>query len=160
MPLNSLLEKTLESPLAHQKIKSVNPKRNQPRIFIGRTGADTEAPILRLPDAKRQLIGKDLDTGKDWRQEEKWAAEDEMLGWHQQLKGHKSEQIPGGSEGQGSLVCSSSWSRRVERVLVTKQQAQDSWCPHWVSFSPTPHCLVQKRWTTHSWVACSMWTET
>ena len=60
-----MLEKTLESPLDYKEIKSVNPKRNQPRIFIGRTGADTEAPILRLPDAKRQLIGKDLDTGKD-----------------------------------------------------------------------------------------------
>ena len=68
---NCVLEKTLESPLDSKEIKPVNPKRNQPRIFIGRTGADTEAPILRLPDAKRQLIGKDLDTGKDWRQEEK-----------------------------------------------------------------------------------------
>ena len=155
-----VLEKTFESPLDYKEIKSVNPKRNQPWIFIGRTGAETGAPILWPPDAKRQLIGKDLDTGNDWRQEEKRAAEDEVLGWHQQLTGHKSEQIPGDSEGQGSLVCSGSRSRRVERDLVTKQQAQDSWFPHWVSLSPTPHRLVQKRWTTHSWVACSMWTET
>ena len=155
-----VLEKALESPLNCKEIKSANPKRNQPWIFTGRTGAETEAPILWPPDAKGQLIGKDPDTGKDWGQEKKWAAEDEMLGWHRQLSGHKSEQIPGGSEGQGSLVCSSSWSRRVERNFVTKQQAQDSWFPHCVSLSPTPHCLVQKRWTTHSWVACSMWTET
>ena len=70
-----VLEKTLESPLDGKEIKSVNPKENQPWIFIGRTDAEAEAPILWPPDAKIWLIGKDPDAGKDWRQKEKRAAE-------------------------------------------------------------------------------------
>ena len=65
-----VLEKTLESPLDSNKIKPVNPKRNQPYIFIGRTDAEVEVPILWPPDAKSQLIGKDTDAGKDGRQKE------------------------------------------------------------------------------------------
>ena len=68
------LEKTLESPLDCKEIKPVNPKGNQPWIFIGRI--DAETPIFWPPDAKSQLIGKDLDAGKDWRQEEKGVTED------------------------------------------------------------------------------------
>ena len=60
-----VLEKTLESPLDNKESKTVNPKGNQPRIFIGRTNAEAEAPILWPPDAKNQLIGKDPDAGKD-----------------------------------------------------------------------------------------------
>ena len=92
-----VLEKTLESPLGSKEIKPVNPKGNQPWIFIGRT--DAEAPILWPPDAKSWLIGKDPDAGKDWRQEEKWVIEDKMVGWHHQLNGHDFEQTPGGTEG-------------------------------------------------------------
>ena len=67
-----VLEKTLESPLDCKEIKPVNPKGNQPWIFIGRTGAEAETPILWPPDAKSWLIGKDLDAGRDWRQEKGW----------------------------------------------------------------------------------------
>ena len=74
-----VLEKTLENPLDCKEIKPVNPKGNQLWIFIERTDAQTEAPILWPPDAKSQLIGKDPDAGKDWRQREKGAAEDEMV---------------------------------------------------------------------------------
>ena len=80
-----LLEKTLESPLDFEEIKPVNPKGNQPWIFIGRTDVQAETPILWPPDAKSQLIGKDPDAGKDWRQEEKGVTEDEMVGWHHWL---------------------------------------------------------------------------
>ena len=73
-----VLEKSLERPL-DIKIKPVKPKGNQPWIFIGRTNAEAEASILWPPDAKSQLIGKDPDAGKDWKQKEKGAAEDEML---------------------------------------------------------------------------------
>ena len=69
-------EKTLESPLDSKEIKAVNPKGYQLWIFIGRTDAEAEAPILWPPDAKSQLIGKDLDAGKDWRQKDKGVAED------------------------------------------------------------------------------------
>ena len=78
-----VLEKTLESPLDCKEIKSVHPKGNQSRIFIGRTDTEAEAPIFCPPDAKSQLTGKDLDAGKDWRRrrkEEKGITEDEMVG--------------------------------------------------------------------------------
>ena len=80
-----VLEKTLDSSLDSKEIKPANPKGNQPWIFIGRTDAEAEAPILWPPDVKSRLIGKDLDAGKDWRQEEKGTGEDEMVGWQHQL---------------------------------------------------------------------------
>ena len=70
-----VLDKTLESPMNCKEIKPVNPKGNQSWIFIGRTDAEAEAPILRPPDVKNWLIGKDPDAGKDWRQEEKGMTE-------------------------------------------------------------------------------------
>ena len=75
-------EKTLESPLDSKEIQPVNPKGSQPWICIGRTDAETEAPILWPPDAKNWLTGKDPDAGKDWRQEEKEMTEDTVVGWH------------------------------------------------------------------------------
>ena len=104
-----VLEKTVESPLDCKEIKPVSPKGNQPRMSIGRTDAEAEAPILWLPNVKSWLSGEDFDAGKDWGQEEKGATEDEIVGWHHQLNGHEFEQTPGDSEGQGSLVCCSSW---------------------------------------------------
>ena len=80
-----VLEKTLESPLDNKEIKPVHPKGNQPWIFIGRTDAETEAPIFWLPDVMDILIGKDPDTEKDWRLEEKGMTEDEVVGWHHWL---------------------------------------------------------------------------
>ena len=104
-----VLEKTLESPLDCKDIKPVHPKGNQSWIFIGRTDAETETPILWPPDAKKWLTGKDPDAGKDWRQEEKGTTENEMVGWHHQLDRHEFEQAPGVGDGQGSLACCSPW---------------------------------------------------
>ena len=104
-----VLENSLESPLDSEEIKPVNPKGNQPWILIGRTYAETEAPIFWPPDAKSQLIGKDFDAGKDWRQEEKGKTEDEMAGWYYSFNGHEFEQTLGDSEGQGSLACCNLW---------------------------------------------------
>ena len=87
----AVLEKTLESPLDCKEIKPVNPKGNQSWIFIGRTDAEAETPILWPPDAKNWLIRKDPDAGKDWRQEEKGMTEDEMVEWHHQLNGYEFE---------------------------------------------------------------------
>ena len=84
-----VLEKTLASPLDCREIKLVNPRRNQLWIFIGRTDAEAETPILWPPDAKSWLIRKDPDAGKDWGQEEKGMTEDEMVGWHHWLFGHE-----------------------------------------------------------------------
>ena len=85
-------EKTLESPLDCKEIKSVNPKRNQPRIFIGSTYVEIEVPVFWPPDAKNWLFRKDSDAGKNWRQEEKWMTEDVMVGWYLWLSGHEFEQ--------------------------------------------------------------------
>jgi len=82
-----VLEKTLKNPLDCKEIKPVSAKGNQPWISIGRT--DAEAPILWPPDGKRQLIGKDPDAGKDWRQEEKGTTKYEMVGCNHQLNGHE-----------------------------------------------------------------------
>ena len=82
--------KTLESPLDCKEIQPVHPKGDQPWVFIGRTNAEAETPILWPPHAKSWLIGKDSDAGRDWGQEEKGTTEDEMMaGWHHRLDGHE-----------------------------------------------------------------------
>ena len=86
-----VLQRTLESPLDCKEIQPVHPKGNQSWIFIGRTDAEGEAPILWPPDAKNWLIRKEPDAGKDWRQEQKGRTEDEIVGWHPQLNGHLFE---------------------------------------------------------------------
>ena len=86
-----VLEKTLESPLDCKEIQPVNPKRNQSWIFIGRTDAEAETPVLLPPDAKNWLIGKDPYVSKDWRQEENGMDKDEMLWWHHWLVWHEFE---------------------------------------------------------------------
>ena len=86
-----VLEKTLESPLYWKEIEPVHHKGNQSWILIGRTDVEAEVPILWPPDVKNWLIGKDPDTEKDWRWEEKGMTEDEMVGWHHRLNGHEFE---------------------------------------------------------------------
>ena len=108
-----VLKKTLESPLDCKEIQPVHPKGDQSWVFIGRTDAKPEAPILWPPHVKSWLIGKDPDAGKDWRQEEQGTTEDEMVGWHHRLHGHEFEQAPGDSEGQRGLVCCILWGHRV-----------------------------------------------
>ena len=88
-----------------KEIKSVNPKGNQLWIFIKRTDAEVEAPILWPPDVKIYLIEKDPHAQKDWGWEEKWKIDSEIFGWHHQLNGHDFEQTLGDSEGQENLVC-------------------------------------------------------
>ena len=120
-----VLEKTLESPLGCKEIKPVHPKGNQSWIFIGRTDAEAETPILWPPDVRNWLIGKDPDAGKDWRWEEKGMTEDEMVGWHHQLDGHEFEQASGVGDGQGSLARCNPWgckeSDMTERLNWTEK---------------------------------------
>ena len=100
-------------------IKPVNPKGNQPWIFIGRTDNEAEAPTLWLPDVKSWLFVKDHDAGKDWRQEEKGATEDEMVEWHHWLNGYESEKTLG-DDGQGSQAC---WSPKdCKKLDMTEEQ--------------------------------------
>ena len=88
-----MLEKTLESPLDCKEIQPVHYKGNHSLIFIGRTDAEAEAPILWPPDAKNWLIGRDPDARKDWRREEKGTTEEETVGWHHRLDEHEFEQV-------------------------------------------------------------------
>ena len=107
-----VLEKTLESLLDCKEIQSVHPKGDQSWVFIGRTDAKAETPILWLPHAKSWLIGKDPDAGRDWGQEEKGTTENEMARWHHRLDGRESEWTLGVSDGQGGLVCCDSWGHK------------------------------------------------
>ena len=84
-----VLEKTLESPLDCKEIQPVHSKGDQSWVFIERTDAEAETPILWPPDAENWLIRKDPDAGRDWRQEEKGMTEEEMVGWHHRLNGHE-----------------------------------------------------------------------
>ena len=124
-----VLEKTLDSPLDCKEIQLVPPKWNQSWIFIGRTDAEAEIPILRPPNAKNQFIGKGPDAGKDWSQEEKGMTEDEMAGWHHWLDEHAFEQVPGVGDGQGSLLCYSPWGRKesdmTEQLNWTELSGED-----------------------------------
>ena len=112
-----VLEKTAESPLNCKEIKPVNLKGNQPWIFFGRTDAEAGAPILWPPDANTQLIGKDPDSGKDWRQKEKRVTEDEMVWWHHQFNGYELGQILGDGEGQRGLAYYSLWGRKESDMI-------------------------------------------
>ena len=90
-----MLEKTPESPLGSKEIQPAHPKANKSWIFIGRTDAEAEAPILWPPDVKNWLIRNDPDAGKDWGQEEKGTTKHEMVGWHHLLNRHEFEQTLG-----------------------------------------------------------------
>ena len=98
-----------ESPLDCKEIKPVNPKGNQPWIFIERTNAEAEAPTLWPPGMKSQLIWKDPNAGKDWGQEETGVKEGEMVRWHHRLDDHEFVQTLGNTEGHGSLMHHSPW---------------------------------------------------
>ena len=126
-----VLEKTLESPLDCKEIKPVNPKGNQSWLFTGRADAEAAAPILCPPDGKNWLIEKAPDSGKDWRQEEKGTAEDEMVGWHHWLDGYEFEQSPEAGDGQGSLMYCSPWGHKE---LDTTEQL------NWTEPLPKKYC--------------------
>ena len=114
-----VLEKIFESPLDFKEIKPVNPKGDQPWIFIGRTDAETEVPILWLPDVKSRLIRKEPDAGKNWGQVEKGMTEDKTVRWHHKSSRHELEQTPWNSEVQGSLAWHSPWG--CEELDMTEQ---------------------------------------
>ena len=119
-------------------------------LFIGRTDNEDETPILRPPHVKSWLIGKDPDAWRDWGQEKKGTAEDEMAGWHHQLDGHEFEWIPGVGDGQGGLACCDSWgckeSDRTERLNYTELNWTDSSAVWRVSiaYSVLPHNTSRK----------------
>ena len=119
-----VLEKTLESPLDCKEIQPVHSKGDQSWVFIRRTDAKAETPVLWPSQVKSWLIGKDSDAGRDWGKEEKGMTEDEMAGWNHRLDGHEFEWTLGDGDGQGGLACCSSWgckeSDTTERLKWTE----------------------------------------
>ena len=112
-----VLEKTLDVLLDSMEIKPLSPKGNQLWIFVVRTNAEAEAPVLWSPDMKSWLIGKDSDAGKDWRWEKKGSTEDEMIGWHRRLNEHECKlwrewrtEKPGMLQSMGSQSVGHDWA--------------------------------------------------
>ena len=146
-----VLEKTFESPLDCKEIQPVHSKGDQSWVFIGRTLAKAEIPVLWPPHVKSWLIGKDSDAGRDWGQEEKGTTEDEMSGWHHRLGGRWVRMNSGRCWWTGGLACYNSWGRkqsdrtelnniRVGTVLSFNSQTESSHC--------SPNCLMFKsKWT-------------
>ena len=128
-----VLEKTLESPLGSKEIQPVHPKGNQSWIFIGRTDAEAESPILWPPDTKKWLIGKDSDAGKGWRQEEKGMTEDEVVWRHYWLHGHEFEHAPGVADGQGNVP------GKLLLQSLGSQRVKHNWAPelNWIAIIVT-----------------------
>ena len=142
MLLNYVLEKTLESPLDCKEIQPVHPKGNQSWVFIGRTDAEAETPILWPLDVKNWLIWKDADAGKDWRQEKKGTAEDEMVGWHHQLNGHEFgswwwTRRPGMLQSMGSQRVGHDWLAKLNWTEFNLIAVQ-------VTLKSFPNTTVQK----------------
>ena len=125
-----VLEKTLESPLDCREIQPVHPKGNQSWMFIGRTDAEAETPILWPPDEKSWLIEKDSDAGRDWGQEEMGATEDEIARWHHLLDGHEFEWTPGVGDGQGGLACCGSWGHKESDTTERLNWTELNWAPN------------------------------
>ena len=107
-----VLEKTLGSPLDCKRSNQSILTKISSKYSLEGLMLEVETPILWPPDTKNWLIGKDPDVGKDWRQKEKGMTEDEMVEWHHRLDGHEFEQAPGVGDGQGGLMCCSSWSHK------------------------------------------------
>ena len=141
-------ENLLEIPLDCKEIKPVNPKVNNPEYSLeGLMPKLNEAPGLWPTDAKSRLIRRDPDAGKDWKQEDKWMTEDEMVGWHHWLSGHEFVQTLGDGEGRGSLACCSLWGRKESDTIEWL-----SMVPNWVTCASESR-LELDTWTTgeQSW---------
>ena len=143
-----VLEKTLESPLDCKEIKPDNPKRNQSWIFIGRTDAEAETPLLWPLNVKDQLTGKDPDAGKDWRWEKKGTTEDKMVGWHH------------GCEFVASRICvwvnSRSWwwtGRSSVLQSMGSQRVRHDWSTelNWENYTPFRKCIATQYNFTKDW---------
>ena len=157
-----VLEKTLESPLDCKELKPVNPKGNQPWIFIEKTDAEAEAPILWPPDVKIWLTGKEPDAWKDWRQE-KGTTEDEMVGWH-----HRRTWVWASSGSwwwtvkPGVLQSMGSQRVRHDRVTQLTELKEKKGFPRWHKWlkkkkKPTCQCRRHKRCGFDPWVRKILW---
>ena len=160
-------EDSLENPLDFKEVQLVHPKGDQSWVFIGKTNAKAETPILCPPHAKSWLIGKDSDAGRDWGQEEKGMTKDEMAGWHHGLDECESEWTLGVGDGQAGLACCNSWSHKesemTERLNWTELKQGDNiqpWrtpFPIWnQSVGPCP-VLTLASWPAYRFLKRHVW---
>ena len=129
-----------------------HPKGDQSWVFIGRTDAYAETPVLWPPHAKSWLIGKDSDAGRDWGQEEKGMTVDEMAGWHHWLDGRESEWTPGVGDGQGGLTCCDSWGRKESDTTEQLNWIELSLTRFMSRASPRPWGWFE-RFTLADWIS-------
>ena len=127
-----MLKKTLESPLECKESKPVHLKGNQSWIFIGRTDAEAETPIVWSPDAKNWLIWKDSDAGKDWMQKEKGMTEDKTVEWHHWLNGREFQEAPGVGDEYGNLVCCNPWGQKSQTRLCDWTELNWIYCHYYI----------------------------
>ena len=146
-----MLEKTLESNFDCKEIKPVNPKGNQSWIFIERTDAEAEVPIIWPPDVNSWLIRKAPDARKDWRQGEKRTTKDWVVGWHHWLSGHELGQVLGHGEGQGILTCFSTMDYTVHEILQAR-------ILEWVAFPFSRGYSQSRDWTQVSYIVGGFFT--
>ena len=128
-----VLEKTLESPLDSKETQTVHSEGDQPWDFFGRNDAEAETPVLWPPHAKGWLIGKDLDAGRDWGQEEKGTTEDEMAGWHHQINGCKCEWT------LGEVIDREAWHAAIHGFANSRIQLRD-----WTELTEPLHTQLQR----------------
>ena len=142
-----VLEKTLESPLDCKEIQPVHSEGDQPWVFIGRTDAKAETPVLWPPHEKSWFIGS-TDAGRDWGQKEKGMTENEMAGWHHWLDGHEFEWTLGVGDGQGGLACCDSWGHKAsdttEQLNWPELNCFCQGCTWWAPFPLDKSHLVFK----------------
>ena len=131
-----VLEKTLESLLDYKEVQPVPPKGDQSWVFIGRTDVEAETPILWPPDAKSWLIGKDPDTGKDWRQEEKGTTEDEMVWWHHRLNGDSLNRL------RELVMDGEAWYAAFHGVAESQTQLSDWTELNWTERGDNYHFIL------------------
>ena len=129
-----VLEKTLESPLDCKETQPVHFKGDWSWVSIGRTDVEAETPIFWPPGVKSWLIWKDPYVGRDWGQGEKGTTVDEMVGWHHWLNGHGFGWAPGVGDGQGGLVCCSSWGPKSR-----------TWLSDWTELNYVPGSVLGAR---------------
>ena len=143
MLLNCGVGEDFWKPLDCKEIQPVHSEGDQPWDFFGRNDAKAESPVLWPPLVKSWLIGKDCDAGRDWGQEEKGTAEDEMTGWHHWLDGCESEWTPGVGDAQGCLACCDSWDRKesdtTQQLNWLKDPHDKSEREEWKSWLKTQH---------------------
>ena len=129
-------------------------KGDQSWVFIGRTDAKDETPILWLPHAKSWPIGKDPDSGRDWGQEEKGTTEDEMAGWHHWLDGRQSGWTLGVGDGQGGLACCDSWGRKESDMTEQWNWTELNWMKVFQDSSSFSFPKLKKGISTNKWISC------